>query len=100
MSPETLVTVLIATAGLGWYWSRSMISARPLVAKRLTANTPDLPIQNAAISPDGKTIAYSDPLGIHLHSIANGDTRLLPETEGHVLIQWIPDGSGVHTQVP
>jgi serine/threonine protein kinase len=66
---------------------------------RLTANTPELTIQAAAISPDGKSIAYSDPLGIHVRSVTTGETRLLPGTSGHMLLQWMPDGNSVETQV-
>jgi serine/threonine protein kinase/Tol biopolymer transport system component len=72
---------------------------KELKPERLTANTPELTIQAAAISPDGKSIAYSDPLGIHIRSVASGATRLLPGTQDHMLVQWMPDGNSVQTQV-
>ena len=94
-----LTTALVAVGGLAWSLSRSVSTFKDLRPRRLTANTPELPIQAAAISPDGRSIAYSDPLGIHLHHIASGETRLLPRTNGHVLIQWTPDGASLQTRV-
>ncbi len=72
---------------------------KDLKLERLTANTPELPIQTAAISPDGKFVGYSDPLGIHIHSSATGETRLLPETYDHKLVQWMPDGNSLLIKV-
>jgi Tol biopolymer transport system component len=94
-----LTTALVAVGGLAWSLSRSVSTFKDLRPRRLTANTPELPIQAAAISPDGRSIAYSDPLGIHLHHIASGETRLLPRTNGYVLIQWTPDGASLQTRV-
>ncbi len=79
--------------------SNEMPPPKELKLERLTANTPELPIQTAAISPDGKLIGYSDPLGIHIHSSATGETRLLPETYAHKLVQWMPDGNSLQTKV-
>ncbi|MDQ2775885.1 MAG: hypothetical protein M3Y57_13360 [Acidobacteriota bacterium] len=79
--------------------SNEMPPPKELKLERLTANTPELPIQTAAISPDGKLIGYSDPLGIHIHSSATGETRLLPETYAHKLVQWMPDGNRLQTKV-
>ena len=80
------VAVLSAGA-LVWYWSRPVSTLKDLKPERLTANTPELPIQAAAISPDGKSLAYSDPLGIHLRDMASGRTRLLPKRR-HTDIYW------------
>src|SRR5260370_31215180 len=54
--------------------------------RRLTANSPDLPVYNAAISPNGKFLAYSDPRGVFL--------RALDTEESHPLS--IPEGFRVH----
>lgn len=70
-------------------------STAPLIARRLTANTPELPVQAAAISPDGKWIAYSDALGIHLRDTATGITRLLPRTAGHLVTHWMPGSASL-----
>jgi len=43
--------------------------------QKLTANAGDLPVFNAAISPDGKYLGYADPQGIHLQFVATGEVR-------------------------
>jgi serine/threonine protein kinase/Tol biopolymer transport system component len=88
-----IATALLSAGGLVWYSSRPVSTLKDLKPQRITANTPELPIQAAALSPDGKSIAYADPLGIHLHDMASGATRLLPGTIGYVLVQWLPGGS-------
>jgi DNA-binding winged helix-turn-helix (wHTH) protein len=45
--------------------------------KELTANPIDDPVFRAAISPDGKYLAYTDLSGIHLLLINEGENRLL-----------------------
>ncbi len=90
---------VLSAGGLIWYWSRPVSTLKDLKPERLTANTPELPIQAAAISPDGKSIAYSDPLGIHLREMASGRTRLLPETNGYVLVEWATPGDSLLTNV-
>ncbi len=81
-------------------WSRSrLVPGMNLTAERLTANTTELPVHAAAISPDGKWIAYSDALGIHLRDTASGVTRLLPQTRGHVFGRWMPGGASLRTTV-
>src|SRR5262249_44466074 len=56
-----------------------------------------LPLGMPAISPDGRTIAFTvnDPDGkrrIHLRPIDRIETRALPSTEGAVHPFWSPDG--------
>ena len=101
--PATLAGAIAATAlsagGLVWYRSRPVSTPKTLRPERLTANTPELPVLDAAISPDGKFVAYSDPLGIHSRDMVSGVTRLLPGTNGHVLVQWLPDGARLQTSV-
>jgi Tol biopolymer transport system component len=80
-------------------YSKEVGQPKNLKLERLTANTAELPIQAAVISPDGKTIAYSDPLGIHIHSSVTGETRLLPETQGDRLLRWMPDGNSLQAKV-
>jgi Tol biopolymer transport system component len=75
----------------------------------LTANSTDNPVLAAAISPDGKFLAYSDANGFHLRLTSTGETKQLalpsglavasifsgaPETLGTPLT-WFPDGTRV-----
>jgi len=92
-----LAVALISIVGLVWYRSRAAAALHNLTPVRITSNTTDLPVDAAALSPDGKLIAYSDQLGIHLRDIASSTTRLLPETAGHLLGQWMPDGAAIQT---
>src|ERR1017187_1518855 len=88
-----------ARARLASYSARQLPALKELKPERLTANTTELPIQAAALSPDGKSVAYSDALGIHVRPVAGGETRLLPGTQGQMLAQWAPDGNSLQTYV-
>jgi serine/threonine protein kinase len=97
MGAAVAATVLTAGTVVG---TRSRpASGTTLMAHRLTANTTEVPIQAAAISPKGEWIAYSDGLGVHLRDTATGETRLLPQTADHVFSHWMPDGSRLVTNV-
>jgi len=50
--------------------------------QQITANSVDDPVFRAAVSPDGKYLAYSDSSGIHLRQIDTGETHVLPTPEG------------------
>jgi len=49
-----------------------------LTPRQVTANPVEDPIMQAALSPDGTTVAYGDFSGIHLRRIDSGETRLIP----------------------
>ena len=61
---------------------------------RLTANSPDVPVYRAAISPDARLLAYTDPRGLFLREIARGDSHqlLLPAGLRPSTVSWFPDG--------
>ncbi|HYO81286.1 MAG TPA: protein kinase [Bryobacteraceae bacterium] len=65
---------------------------RAIRAERATANPSDRPVTGAAISPDGQTIAYSDPGGIRLYSVDTREVRNLPDTAGMTVRSWAHDG--------
>ena len=46
---------------------------------------------SVALSPDGKTLAYSDRNGIHVRFIQTGETHLLPQTAGYFATTWFPN---------
>jgi len=62
---------------------------------RLTANSPDVPVYRAAISPDARLLAYTDPRGLFLREIAREDSHqlLLPTGLKAYVVSWFPDGS-------
>ncbi|HYP07859.1 MAG TPA: protein kinase [Bryobacteraceae bacterium] len=93
--------LLLALGGVAALWRHRLGSpagGQDLRLERLTSNTPDLPIEAAAISPDGKIVAHSDSLGVHLHYRSTGETRLIQGTSGHVLQHWNSDSSSLRTQ--
>ncbi len=70
-------------------------SSRPVTEKRLTTNPPEVPLQAAAISPDGKYVSYADPTGLYLRQISTGETRRwnLPKDFVVGVCSWYPDGA-------
>lgn len=69
--------------------------------RQLTTNPPENPVSNGAISPDGKYVAYTDVIGMHLELIETGETRLIPQPEAlkgksvewRIVPQWFPDST-------
>ena len=72
-----------------------------LTQKRLTFNSSENAVQSAAISPDGKYLAYSDPTGIHVKLLSTGEERLIPRPAGVTagaywyVASWFPDDTQV-----
>ena len=110
--PRVLISsaaLILLVLGLWWLLSNRTQSQKELVQRQLTANSPDNPVLAAAISPDGKFLAYSDANGFHLRLISTGETKQLalpsglavgsifsgaPQTLGAPL-SWFPDGSKI-----
>jgi DNA-binding winged helix-turn-helix (wHTH) protein/Tol biopolymer transport system component len=65
------------------------------VEERLTSNPSDVPVHAAAISADGKYLAYSDPTGLYLRQISSGETRRwnLPKDFVAFPRSWYPDNA-------
>jgi Tol biopolymer transport system component len=86
--------VLMLGARFGWIGGRGGDSAG-LRSQPLTANPPAKPILDAAISPDGKYLAYVDSSGFYLQLIGAGETHRLDVPQnlrGHS-ISWFNDGA-------
>jgi len=94
------VAVVLALVGLAWFLlhPRTKPSAE-LKQKRLTFNSGGDPVLSAAISPDGKYLAYSDAATIHVKLLLTGEERLIPRPVGvpagafWVVASWFPDGT-------
>jgi Tol biopolymer transport system component/DNA-binding winged helix-turn-helix (wHTH) protein len=87
--------LLLAGVTAGLFVSRP--SAHPLQFKqrRLTANPEDDLVAGAAISPDGKYLAFSDSTGFYLREIDGGETHPLSVSKviSAVPAAWYPDGT-------
>lgn len=67
--------------------------AVPARITRLTANPVDDPVRAAAISRDGRYIAFYDETGFFLRQIETGETHSVPLPDGLAAtsISWFPD---------
>lgn len=70
-----VITVLIIIK-VGWFSTSTRRSLPESNQKQLTANPIDDPVVRAAISPDGKYLAYTDLTGIHLLLVDTGENRV------------------------
>jgi serine/threonine protein kinase/Tol biopolymer transport system component len=98
-----LLAVLALTGAtvLTWRLSRGAESPPQFKQSRLTANPSDVPVRNAAISPDGKYIGYGDLQGIHLQLVETGEALSVASFPGidqskadWVFGGWYPDSIG------
>jgi DNA-binding winged helix-turn-helix (wHTH) protein/Tol biopolymer transport system component len=72
-----LASLLLAVTVFWWLVAhRISLKAHP-TEQRLTANSSDIPIRWAALSPDGKYLAYWDRTGLFLKLISTGETHPL-----------------------
>ena len=75
--------VLFAVGGAILWQVKRGSSVPPALNQRiLTDASSEKPIWDAAISPDGKYLAYADNRKMYLKVLATGDTRDLPQPEG------------------
>jgi Tol biopolymer transport system component/DNA-binding winged helix-turn-helix (wHTH) protein len=93
----TVALLLIAAGSVIWKRALRPAPTGELVQRQLTANPSEIPLQAAAISPDGKYLAYSDLKGLHLQLIKHGQTQTfsVPEQFGASNVSWLPDGTGI-----
>jgi DNA-binding winged helix-turn-helix (wHTH) protein/Tol biopolymer transport system component len=88
-----LSLIVLGVLGLG-IWR---LPSRPaeVVERNLTANSSENSVSSAAVSPDGKYLAYTDNTGVYLKLIRNGETHPvpLPPNFSAQVDDWFPDGS-------
>ena len=87
--------LLIVAGSLGWVASRNRQEHSPVSEQRVTANPTEALVLGAAISPDGRYVAYLDATGLYLREIRGGDTHPLRVPKGFVPIptSWFPDNA-------
>ena len=57
----------------------------------VTQNDSDVPISTAALSPDGRVVAYGDPAGVFLQDLTTGEIRqMLSPSLRVVRLAWFP----------
>jgi DNA-binding winged helix-turn-helix (wHTH) protein/Tol biopolymer transport system component len=94
-----VATLLLIGACFSVGWHIGHRTAQPVAPRetRLTANSADVPVHRASISPDGRLLAYTDPRGLFLREIARDDSHQLwlPASFKAHSVSWFPDGNHV-----
>jgi len=87
------------SVGVTWLFTRGP-STRTYNQHRLTANPQDMPVDHAALSPDGKYLGYSDQQGIHIQLLTTGETKTISIPQGFpaersywYFNSWYPDST-------
>ena len=93
--PAALAVTLAVVAG--WYWWSSMVGPAQIIQTQLTENAPEADVMDAAISPDGKSLAYADATGLYLKLIPSGEIHSLATPAGTRIsrISWFPDNANL-----
>jgi serine/threonine protein kinase len=100
----TAGVLLVFFAGAAFWFARRQSQSSvgvPLIKRRqLTSNSSENSVKSGAISPDGKTLAYVDHVGMYLKDIKSGETRTIPQPADlksswedlSDIVAWFPDG--------
>jgi len=85
----------IVIAVLVWAAWRLSVRRTEVIERRLTSNSSEKSVSSAAISPDGKYLAYADNSAIYLKQIRTGEAHPVPLPPNFVarVDDWFPDGS-------
>jgi eukaryotic-like serine/threonine-protein kinase len=90
------VLVLVVGAVTAWFLTRHPHGQTQRDERQVTANPPEDWVLGAAVSPDGKHIAYNDQTGLYIRSIDSGETHAVSLPEGFQNriwgVEWFPDG--------
>jgi DNA-binding winged helix-turn-helix (wHTH) protein/Tol biopolymer transport system component len=86
---------LIIIASLVWTVWRLPPRHTDIIERKLTSNSSENSVSSAAVSPDGKYLAYSDNTGVYLKLIRTGEVHPvpLPANFSARVDDWFPDGS-------
>ncbi len=86
---------LIIIASLVWAMWRLPLRHTDTIERKLTSNSSENSVNSAAVSPDGKYLAYSDNTGVYLKLIRTGEVHPvpLPPNFSARVDDWFPDGS-------
>ncbi len=95
------VALLLAIGSLGmWLWSRGRETPAPSVVARHTQATFAGDVRAAALSPDGRTVAFATgphggPIRVLARDLAGGQAIELWRGEDVFKLQWLPNGSSL-----
>ena len=93
MAAVGLTAVLVVAAAAAFLWRRDRTPPGP-VPIELTFNSAERPVFAAAVSPDGKFLAYVDAEGLKLQSPpASEPRRLMSLPAGISNLTWLPNST-------
>jgi eukaryotic-like serine/threonine-protein kinase len=108
----TIAALVIIGAGVAWFLRERLASKPELTVRKLTSNSTDNPVNTAALSPDGKYLAFHDQTGtgMYLSLVDTGEVQMipnpadiksagLPEGTEWVPTAWYPDSTKILAQV-
>ena len=87
---------LVIVAIAFWVSSQPAVeSVQPVSLTQLTANPLETSVTGAAISPDGKYLAFVDVKGLHLQLMSSGETNTLELGNDltPLTVSWYPDST-------
>jgi eukaryotic-like serine/threonine-protein kinase len=89
----SLAALVVGLAVVWFVWLRA--GGLELKQRQLTTNSSESPVSTAAISPDGKYLAYVDGSGINLRVIETAEVHALPAPQGSRVtsLSWFPEGT-------
>jgi eukaryotic-like serine/threonine-protein kinase len=87
------MVLCIAAVG-GWFVRGRLPAPAKLTLRQLTLQIPENRVTTAAVSRDGKLLAYATVDGIFLRAMRTGEARLLRSPGDFWIdrIRWLPDG--------
>jgi len=90
-----MLLAIVATIALMPRGLTSWLRLSEFTETPLTTNSSEAPLTAAAVSPDGKYVAYADLAGIHLRVLDSGETHTIEAREiGDVnRLAWFPDSA-------
>jgi eukaryotic-like serine/threonine-protein kinase len=103
--PLVLAAVLVvaALAGVAWLLKGRHHRSTEASEREITESPPEDWVVAAAISPDGRYIAYRDQTALYLRSIDSGESRVFSLPAGLLErltgLQWSPDGGKLLAEV-
>jgi DNA-binding winged helix-turn-helix (wHTH) protein/Tol biopolymer transport system component len=88
-------SIFLVLLGLGIGFLLANRAPTPPKITRLTANPLDDPVRSAAISRDGRYLAFCDDNGLYLREIETGETHpvSLPDGTLTTSVSWFPDNT-------
>jgi len=93
------IVLLLLVGGLAIAWVVFHKPTTPPIGsaaaeRRLTTNPPENAVSGAALSPDGKYLAYSDQTGTYLRVLSTGEIHpLLQDISSVEHLTWFPDST-------